>query len=222
MSGTEPRHRDWVKLWVKEALLGTIREDLTAGERGTWYDFLLLAGNSRIPGVICANKTTALPIKRIAGILNIDAGLVKKCIKKFEESGRITIDKNGVISIVNWGRYQYSDYDRQKSYRHQEDQPVALPTFETYKLSLVAKYPGLDIEEQWKDCQTWYRDHKKTIKSPSLALSNWCKKEVRKSGSNYPEKPPVAPEPQLEAEHEILTDKDGKTYYLDSEGMKVY
>ena len=117
MTGTEPKHRDWVKLWVKEALLGTIREDLTPEERGTWYDFLLLAGNSRIPGVICANQTTALPTKRIAGILNINEVLVKQCIKKFKDSGRITVDKNGVIAITNWSRYQYSDYDRQKPYR---------------------------------------------------------------------------------------------------------
>lgn len=118
MSGKEPKHRDWVKLWVKEALLGTIREDLTSEERGTWYDFLLLAGNSRIPGVICANKTTAMPVKRIAAILNITEPLVSKCIKKFKESGRITVNRNGLISIVNWGRYQYSDYERQKVYRH--------------------------------------------------------------------------------------------------------
>ncbi len=117
MSDKEPKHRDWVKLWVKEALLGTIREDLTPEERGTWYDFLLLAGNSRIPGVICANKTTPMPTKRIAGILNIDTTLVKRCTKKFKESGRITVDSNGVIHIVNWARYQYSDYDRQKPYR---------------------------------------------------------------------------------------------------------
>ncbi|KKN03087.1 hypothetical protein LCGC14_1111140 [marine sediment metagenome] len=117
MAGTEPKHRDWVKLWVKESLIGTIREDLTPEERGTWYDFLLLAGNSRIPGVICANETTALPVKRIAGILNIDVTLVKRCIKKFKESGRITVDKNGVMSIFNWSKYQYTDYDRQKPYR---------------------------------------------------------------------------------------------------------
>ncbi len=120
MTGQEPKHRDWVKLWVKEALLGTIREDMTPEERGTWYDFLLLAGNSRLPGVICANPETALPIKRIAGILNIQETLVRRCIKKFKESGRITVDKNGVIYISNWSKYQYSDYERQKPYRQKK------------------------------------------------------------------------------------------------------
>ena len=124
MSGAEPRHRDWVKLWIKESLLGTIREDLTSAERGIWYDFLLLAGNSRIPGVICANEKTAMPTKRIAGILNVSERLVQDSIQKFLDSGRITIDEQGIIHIVNWGKYQYSDYDRQKQYRQKdEDKP---------------------------------------------------------------------------------------------------
>lgn len=116
----EPKHRDWIKLWIKESLLGTIREDLTPEERGTWYDFLLLAGHSRIPGTICANENTALPVKRIAGILNTPDVLIRKCIKKFKDSGRIEIDRTGVIRILNWERYQYTDYDRQKPYRAQK------------------------------------------------------------------------------------------------------
>lgn len=123
----EPVHRDWVKLWIKESLIGTIREDLTPAERGLWYDFLLLAGNSRVPGVICANENTPIPIKRIAGILNVTEMLVNQGIQKFQESSRIKIDEQGLIHIVNWKRYQYSDYDRVKKYRQkkaeQESQP---------------------------------------------------------------------------------------------------
>ncbi len=117
MTSTEPKHRDWIKLWIKESLLGTIREDLTPDERSVWYDFLLLAGNSRVPGTICSNESTPLPIKRIAGILNTSEALIERGIKKFEDSGRIGKDKNGVIHILNWEKYQYSDYDRVKKYR---------------------------------------------------------------------------------------------------------
>lgn len=119
MTGREPKHRDWIKLWIKESLLGTIREDLAPEERSTWYDFLLLAGNCRIPGTISANENTPIPPRRIAAILNVEEPLVKRCIVKFEKSGRITIDKTGVIRIVNWDKYQYTDYDRQKPYRQQ-------------------------------------------------------------------------------------------------------
>lgn len=118
MAGEEPRHRDWIKLWIKESLLGSIRDDLTPEERSVWFDFLLLGGNCKTPGVISANETTALPTKRIAGILNIPEALVNRCIKKFEQSGRIKTEISGVIHIVNWARYQYTDYDRVKKYRH--------------------------------------------------------------------------------------------------------
>ena len=113
----EPIHRDWIKLWVKECLIGTIREDLTPEERGVWYDFLILAGHSRVPGVICANEETPLTQKRLGEILNTPIGLIRRCIKKFQESSRIGIDERGLIHISKWEKYQYSDYDRQKKFR---------------------------------------------------------------------------------------------------------
>lgn len=123
MESKEPKHRDWIKLWIRESLLGTIREDMTAEERSVWYDFLLLAGNCRAAGVIAANENTAMPVKRIAGILNVSEALINRCIKKFESSGRIERDLTGVIRIKNWEKYQYSDYDRVKQWRkaHKEE-----------------------------------------------------------------------------------------------------
>ena len=113
----EPVHRDWIKLWIKDSLIGTIREDLTPDERSIWWDFLLLAGHNRIPGQISANDASPIPIRRMAGILNAPEALIKRCITKFEESGRIEVDKNKCIRIINWSKYQYSDYDRQKKWR---------------------------------------------------------------------------------------------------------
>ena len=123
MTTQEPKHRDWIKLWIKESLSGSIREELTPAERGMWYDFLLLAGNSRLAGVICSNETTAMPTKRIASILNVKESLVKESLRKFSETGRVTIDEVGIIKIVNWGRYQYSDYDRVKKFRQKVTDP---------------------------------------------------------------------------------------------------
>jgi len=62
--------RRWIKLWVKECLMGTLREELSPEERSVWYDFLLLAGNSRVSGVICANEDTPLSLRRVSQILN--------------------------------------------------------------------------------------------------------------------------------------------------------
>ena len=37
------------------------------------------------------------------------------------------IDLNGIITIVNWDKYQYSDYDRQKRYRQKPDEDIPDP-----------------------------------------------------------------------------------------------
>jgi len=109
--------RKWIKLWIDECLTGTIREDVTPEERSVWYDFLLLAGRNRPPGCISANDKTPLTPKRLASILNIPVLLLAKAVKRFEDSERIAIDSTGIIHILNWDKYQYSDYDRQKPYR---------------------------------------------------------------------------------------------------------
>ncbi len=211
MGSKEPRHRDWVKLWVKEALLGTIREDLTPDERGTWYDFLLLAGNSRIPGVICANQTTALPVKRIAGILNITESLVNRCTRKFLESGRITVDKNGVIAIVNWSRYQYTDYDRQKPWRdRQRVKPEPEPTsdLEQFIEELRPQYPSLDVDNELIKFNLYWSEGKRVLKRPKLALKNWLDKARKFQGddSKTPDSTTLIP-------------PEGD--YIDEEGMRV-
>ncbi len=109
--------RKWIKLWIDECLVGSIREDLTPEERSVWYDSLLIAGRNRPPGCISSNETTAISPGRLASVLNIPTALLARATKKFVESGRITIDGAGIIHIVNWEQYQYTDYDRQKTYR---------------------------------------------------------------------------------------------------------
>jgi hypothetical protein len=109
--------RKWIKLWCDECLTGTIREDLRPDERSVWYDFLLLAGRNRPPGCVSANEDTPLSPPRLAAILNIPQPLLERAVKKFEESGRIERDLRGIIHIVNWAKYQFSDYDRQKPWR---------------------------------------------------------------------------------------------------------
>ena len=188
MTGTEPRHRDWIKLWIKESLLGTIREDLEPEERSTWYDFLLLAGNCRLPGVISANENTAIPNKRIAAILNVEESLVKRCIVKFEKSGRITVEKSGVIHITNWEKYQYSDYDRVKKYRQQQKEPSAGPpdSLDHYIEELRPQYPGLDFDAELVKFNLYWGEGDRKLKRPKLALLNWMNKakEIKKDGAN--------------------------------------
>ena len=63
--------RRWIKMWVQESLIGTVRFDFTPAERGVWYDLLLLAGNCRMEGVIAAGPGRPYPHGWIAGTLNV-------------------------------------------------------------------------------------------------------------------------------------------------------
>ena len=114
--------RKWIKLFIDECLTGTIREDLTPTQRSIWYDFLLLAGRNRPPGAISANETTAISTQRLAAWLNVPVSIITVAKRKFVASGRITISDDSIIHIVNWDKYQYTDYDRQKPYREKKAQ----------------------------------------------------------------------------------------------------
>ncbi|MBA7483024.1 hypothetical protein ES705_28335 [subsurface metagenome] len=112
--------RTWVKMWVNESLEGTIRFDFTPAERGVWYDLILMAGRCRVPGVISANETTPYPHSYIAGVLNVDLGLLETTIDKCKASGRIEEIEQG-LKLTNWEHYQ-SEYERQKPYRQQKQE----------------------------------------------------------------------------------------------------
>ncbi len=117
--------RTWVKMWVAECLEGTIRFEFSPAERGVWYDLILLAGRCRIPGIIAANENAPYPHSYIAGLLNIDQGLLQTTLEKCQKSDRIVEDERGIV-LVNWEHYQ-SEYERQKPYRQRKEEKGEAP-----------------------------------------------------------------------------------------------
>lgn len=105
--------RTWVKFWVAECIDGSMREQLEADERGVWYDLIILSARCRVPGIIASNETEPMSHRRIAGILNISEELLERTLKKCQEQERISINETGLITILNWNKYQ-SEYQRQK------------------------------------------------------------------------------------------------------------
>lgn len=112
--------RAWIKLWISECLRGSIRIELTPDERSVWFDLLLLAGDSRVPGTICATTGVPYPDDFIINQLAITKDLFQRTIDKCIAVGRITKDGTG-IRIVNWDRYQAPYYDRQKPYQGKKE-----------------------------------------------------------------------------------------------------
>lgn len=107
--------RPWLKLWALECLEGSIRYQLDAAERGTWYDLLALARISGVEGQISDRDSRPYPHSFIASRLNISLDLLEQTLEKCQAEGRVTEDEQG-IHITNWKVYQ-SEYERQKPYR---------------------------------------------------------------------------------------------------------
>ena len=105
----------WFKHYVEESIMGTLKTECTAEERGVWWDLLELAALSRTPGVVQANKTTAHTEERLCQLMNIDLDLLRRALQKFTTQGRIKTQPDG-IHIINWKKYQ-SEYQRQAPYR---------------------------------------------------------------------------------------------------------
>ena len=95
----------WIKIWTEEWLDGSIREQLTAVERSIWVDLLVMAGRSRISGVIQSNSDTGYSHDYLANRFNISRGDLDKALLHFQEQERIIENKDG-IRIINWSKYQ--------------------------------------------------------------------------------------------------------------------
>lgn len=104
---------EWFKMHSRGWLTGSIRENMTGEERSVWADFLAMANESRIRGVIC--RAEGIPYSReyIANYLGVSVELVNSTIDKCkndknsqDDLHRIELDEVGCIIITNWRNYQ--------------------------------------------------------------------------------------------------------------------
>lgn len=114
------RRRPWVKLYCREWLTSTVRFDLTESDRSRFIDLLALAGDSKVPGVVCSGydgsgKLSGYPIDWLASTMRCGIGELQESLEKFKKSDRVTVSgppDSPAIRISSWKRYQ-SEYLRQ-------------------------------------------------------------------------------------------------------------
>lgn len=107
--------RRWVKLWTQETLYGTTSSELDPAERWIWIGFLLLAGDSPVPGTICAAPDVPFTDEQLAKILRVPMTHLVGAKAKMLTCGKIDLNGSG-IQIHNWSHYQ-ADYVRVQQYR---------------------------------------------------------------------------------------------------------
>lgn len=109
--------RTWIKLHCDKWLTGTLREE-SPEVRGVFADILALAGSGYYgdTGEIKLPPDVGLTDGQIAAILNVSEDVWRRSKQRLMETERIEVSEKGVISVVNWRKYQ-SEYERQKPYR---------------------------------------------------------------------------------------------------------
>jgi len=107
--------RRWVKVWTQETLYGTTSSELDPAERWIWIGFLLLAGDSPVPGTICAAPDVPFTDDQLAKILRVPVAHLIGAKAKMLEYGKIDLNGAG-IEIHNWSHYQ-ADYVRMQHSR---------------------------------------------------------------------------------------------------------
>lgn len=113
--------RNWVKIWVDQTLRGSTIAELKAEQRWQWIALIAMGGDSSIPGVIFRRKDengglVGYSTITLAETMDVELGVFEDGLRRMVDKGKIRIDEAGVISIVNWEKYQ-SEYLRQKPYR---------------------------------------------------------------------------------------------------------
>lgn len=185
----------WFKFYGGEYLGDPKILQLGAYERSCWLTLLCLASQSENGEIKFLSEAQLLVMSGVS--INSENG--ESILSKFEQLDMITIS-NGVVTIKNWGKRQYSEgYERVKRFRDNKkvtqkstirieenridknriETPLAL--FNSFKANplwerLVNKYPDRDYEFIFQEMCDWWLTNKKKLPKAISSFSNWLSK----------------------------------------------
>jgi len=154
---------EWIKLYIK-TLSSTIRQDLEAAERGTFFDFCLLAAQHDPDH----GRFVITDIDALARQLNTDVKIIEETLKKCKMTNRIKVkEKNGtfVCTIRKWFKYQSFTGEKVDShkapknekadsrYLHREDKTREDKTREEKKREEEGKNPSISSLSSLKNSE---------------------------------------------------------------------
>jgi len=170
--------RTWIKLYCDNWISGSLREEKLE-VRGIWASLLALAGSGLYgdTGEIMIQNGVGLTDSQFQKVLHLSRKQWLHAKKRLLDSGRITVDGQNAIRIINWQKYQ-SEYNRTKKYRTKST-PESTPEREI----------EIDKERESENPQMNIQDGIDTIF-----------KKVREY-MGYPEKPDPIADPKSESSH---------------------
>ncbi|OBW61978.1 phage replisome organizer N-terminal domain-containing protein [Dehalococcoides mccartyi] len=114
--------RTWFKIypdnWLRNSIVGSETGFESMEERGVFSAVLALAASGRYGdiGAIKIGENIGYSDQQIADIFGINLDVWVKYKAIFIHKSRLSVDKNNLILVTNWTKYQ-SEYERQKPYR---------------------------------------------------------------------------------------------------------
>ncbi len=115
--------RTWVKIDCNGILRGSINWILTLEEQAVWIKLIAYSEVCGGPaGSIQDNEGQGLPMPFLAQELHAPENVLSNTLDKMEKDRAIKRNGTGIIELVNFATYQFSEYDRQKPYRQAKKQ----------------------------------------------------------------------------------------------------
>jgi hypothetical protein len=110
--------RTWVKIDCYGILHGSINYLLPLDGQAVWVKMIAFSETcGGPPGFIQDNEGLGLPREYLAHELHCSVELLNQVIDTMEKDKAIKLNGTGIIELVNFPQYQFTEYDRQKPYR---------------------------------------------------------------------------------------------------------
>lgn len=132
--------RTWFKIYADSWITGSIRKE-TLETRAIFVDLMAMAASGLYgdDGILKCQNGVGYPLNLLSKVLFVSQKRLSKSLKQLSSSGKIDIDSNGIITILNWKKYQ-SEYDRQSQYRGKTQEKDVT---KSYKPSVTKSYTGV-------------------------------------------------------------------------------
>ena len=114
--GRKPRA--WVKIDCNGILRGSVNWILTLEEQAIWVKMIAYSEVCGGPsGYIQDNDDHGLPMEFLAHELHCPIEALQMTIDKMADNNSIEKNGSGIIRLIHFDDYQFTEYDRQKPYR---------------------------------------------------------------------------------------------------------
>lgn len=171
----ERKPRRWIRLDCEGVLRGSINYLLQLEGQAVWVKMIAFSevcgGRA---GFIEDNNGNGLPHEYIAQELHCPPELLEEVLKRMAGDGAVRVNGSGAIELVNFKKYQFGEYDRQRVYRPKSGDGAQ--TFEEFVEAIRKDYSDLDIDKELEKFRLWWGEGQKELKRPKSAFRNWLDK----------------------------------------------